>query len=267
MSRYSIRRLVAIASSVCVWVAALLSVLSSFGAIGHRADVDYLKVQELDPTALRAMWLNRRDQLQIDIWTNLFYCIGLFGMAYCLLCLKRVFKRMSGHSDLPAFMTGCFFVGAVLPTLQLLQMMGTLMAANWMTSTPNFPDVGFQALHVGYMLRMGAGLFFVSSQFLFVSIGIAISSHLSFKTGELSAHHARLGVVIAVVGLLAFVFEVAAFAFYGPLGIVFGILAILWGIILVPAWLIWLGVLLVGLKEDQQSASRNRMDESLTNNL
>jgi len=265
---HSIRRVVAIVSAVLVWVAAILQVLESFGVIGDDPEFEGEQLRILDPVALQQYWTYRQSQMQVDIWIALFFSLGLLGLSYCVLCLKRVFKRYdSGDSDLPAFMVGAFFVGAVLPCIELLESIGSTTFANFLANTPGFPAVGYQALQVAHVLQQGSGLFLISAQFLFVSIGLAISAHLTFKTKELPAHHGRMGVVTATVGFLAFIFEITTFATApNPVAIVFGILVLLWGLILLPIWLVWLGVLLKQLKQEQDITQKRGDDVSLAPN-
>jgi len=264
---HSIRRNVAIISAIFVWIAGILQVLEGFGVLGDDPAFEPEQLQILDPTALQNYWDFRQSQMQVDIWIDLFLSLGLLGLSYCVLCLKRVFKRYKGgDSDLPGFMVASFFVGAVLPGIQLLESIGSTTVANLIVANPGFPPVGYQALQVAHLMQQGSGLFLVSSQFLFVSIGLAISAHLSFQTKELPAHHARMGVVTCIIGFLAFIFEIVSFA-SGATGIVFGILVLLWGLILLPIWLVWLGALLVKLKAEEAVARARGDDQSLRGDI
>jgi len=265
---HSVRRIVAIISAILVWIAAILQVLESFGVIGDDPEFEPEQIRILDPAAVRSYWEYKRSQMQVDIWITLFFSLGLLGLSYCVLCLKRVFKRYAGgDSDLPAFMVGSFFVGAALPCIELLESIGSTSFANLIASTPNFPDVGYQALQIAHTLQLGTGLFLISAQFLFVSIGLSIASFLTFQTKELPVHHGRMGAITATIGFLAFIFEVTAFASGpNPTSIVFGILVILWGLIFLPIWLVWLGVLLKQLKTEQDVTQRRGDDVGLVVN-
>jgi len=210
--------------------------------------------------------LYKKSQQQLDVWIDIFISLSLLGLCYCTLCLGRVFKKYdNGISDLPSFMLGTFFFGAFLPSIATLEIIGSTVAGNFLASNQNFPPVGYQALQVAQVMQTGSTLFLISSQFLFIAMGVAIAAHLSFKTGEIPAHHARMGVVTAIVGFLCFTFEIATFS-TANLGvtIILGILTILWSMILLPVWLIWLGVLLVRLKQHDEQAAVQGDDIRLT---
>jgi hypothetical protein len=273
MARYHIRRGISIFSAICVWLAAFIQTFEAFRPDLTGDDFpDGFSPQglsTLDPTAIRALWNYRRSQLYTDVAIDLLFAVGLFGLSYCVLCLKRVFKRYKGgESDLPSFMVLCFFIGAVLPSIQVMESIGATAMASAMISTPGYPDVGFQAVQVAHLLQQGSGLFFISAQFLFVSMGLAITSHLSFQTGELPVHHARMGAITSAMGFLVFIFEIVVIFTGGIPAIagIFGIATLLFGFVLLPSWLIWLGVELVRLKKEAE-VSRNAGDDSSLRSL
>jgi len=270
-ARHSIRTFLAVLSAIAIWIAALLQGLQSFG-VTHDENIEAPNfnqttaalLRKLDPPTLRQFWAFKKSQASIDISIDLLFSLGLLCLAYCVLCLKRVFKRWTKDSDLPNFMTGCFFFGALIPSLQFLQTVGSTTTSNWVAGWEGLPDVGFQILYISNVLDQGRGLYLLSVQFLFISIGMAIVSHLSWKTGDLPKKHAVLGGITAVVGFVTFLLEFITFQAAGT-GAAFGIFVLLWGIILIPSWTIWLGVELKRLKEevrrDRETGSALNVDD------
>jgi len=269
--RHSVRRTVAIASAIALWLAALLQVLQAFGVTGstelaspYQSNQTALRV--LDPQALRDFWAWKRDQRGTDISISLIGSAGLAGLAYCVLVLKRVFKRYKGGtSDIPAFMTGCFFLGAFLPSVEFLQTLGITTTSDSISAWDGLPDAGIQALHVTYMVTRGLAFYLWSMQFVFISIGLALTSHLSWATDQLSRKHAVLGVITAIFGFITFILEVVVFNVQErATGYAFGISLLIHSFILLPIWTIWLGVELRRLKQEQSSDQRDDMDVKLS---
>jgi len=254
---HSVRSFISIASAICIWLAAILQGLQYFGATGG-PDLDLgqngrSQMRALDPPTLRKYWEYRRSQFGVDFMIDLLGALGLAGLAWSSLVLKRVFKRYkNGQSDLPGFMTGCFFIGAILPSTQFLQTMGYSTAANLMSAAPELPDSGIQALHVAYNISRGGIFYLVSVQFIFVSAGLIIASVLTYNTAQLSRKHAGLGFATAFMGIMTFIFEIISFnAREIGTGITLGVFVLLYGIILLPIWLVWLGAQLRHLKHDE----------------
>jgi len=267
--RHSVRRTVAILSALCVWIAALLQALQTFGLTGSgpslRDPTFRANLRALDYNTLQAYWNYRRDQLGIDVMVDLLTAAGLLGLAYCVLVLKRVFKRYkAGDSDIPGFMTGCFFIGALIPSVDLAQSIGNTTIADFMSQQQELPPVGLQALYVAYNVTRGSGIYLFSCQFIFISIGLAICAHLEFNTLEIPARHAIMSAITAAFGTLTFILEVITFNVDGPVpAYMFGISLLIYGLILLPIWTIWLGIELRRLKQDQVADKIDGMDVHL----
>jgi len=268
-SRHSVRRTVAILSAICVWIAALLQALQSFGLTGDgpslRDPTFRANLRSLDYNTLQAYWNYRRDQLGIDVMVDLLTAAGLLGLAYCVLVLRRVFKRYkAGDSDIPGFMTGCFFIGALIPSVDLAQSIGNTTVADLMSQQQELPPVGLQALYVAYNVTRGSGIYLFSSQFIFISIGLALCAHLEFNTLEIPARHAVMSAITAAFGTLTFILEIITFNVDGPVpAYMFGISLLIYGLILLPIWTIWLGIELRRLKQDQLADKIDGMDVHL----
>jgi len=267
--RHSVRRTVAILSALCVWIAALLQALQTFGLTGSgpslRDPTFRANLRALDYNTLQAYWNYRRDQLGIDVMVDLLTAAGLLVLAYCVLVLKRVFKRYkAGDSDIPGFMTGCFFIGALIPSVDLAQSIGNTTIADFMSQQQELPPVGLQALYVAYNVTRGSGIYLFSCQFIFISIGLAICAHLEFNTLEIPARHAIMSAITAAFGTLTFILEVITFNVDGPVpAYMFGISLLIYGLILLPIWTIWLGIELRRLKQDQVADKIDGMDVHL----
>jgi len=256
---YSVRSIIAIASAVAIWLAAFLQLLQTFNATGGNPpplfDRNFNQMLRiLDPPSLRSYWSYQRSQVGINVLIDLLAAAGLAGLAYCVIILKRIFKRYKGgDSDLPAFMSASFAIGAILPAIEFLQSVGFSTTASLIAQSPNLPDVGIQALHVAYNVDRGSTLYLFSAQFICVSTGLVVASYLSWVTLELPKKHAILGFITAGVGYLTFIFEIASFNAGWPTAAVFGVLIVIYGVILLPIWTIWLGFILRRLKKNQKN--------------
>jgi len=261
---HSVRRLVGVFSAIFLFISSLLQVLQLAEVTGVQPKAQ--TYQGNSTTAdqvywtheyLEDFWIYRRSQLGVDITIGLLMSIALLGLAYIVLCLKRVFRRYKGgDSDLPGFMLGCFAIGAILPSLSILQSLGGSTTAAVIAGVPEFPDEAFQSLQISYILNQGRSLYDQSAVFIFVSVGMLIAGILSVETGELPQGHAVLGFLTAVFGLISFALEVVTFQANGG-AVVYGFAAfvVIWGMFLVPIWTLWLGVLLPRLKEQQKASA------------
>jgi len=264
---HSVRAMVAILSAVCIWVAAILQALQFFNATGGTAptfDRDYgNKLRSLDPATLRSYWEYRRSQLGIDFIIDLLAALGLAGVAWCVVILKKIFRNYKGgHSDLPGFMVGCFAIGAIIPALQFLNSIGYTTAADIITRSDQLPDVGIQAVHIAYNVARGGTFYLFSVQFICVSVGLILSSIMTFSTLELPKPHAIVGFITAAFGILTFIFEIVTFnAGNRGTGITLGVFVLLYGIIFLPIWVVWLGSELKKMKRTQARAKA--MDRNL----
>jgi len=270
---HSVRSWVAIGSALCIWASVLLLALQAFDLTGGTQPDWYNNstrtgLRGLQPNYLRSYWNWKRSQLGVDVSINLFAALGLSGLAYCVLILKRVFKRYSGgESDLPAFMAGCFFIGAILPAIQFVQSLGYTQSADLISQWAQLPDAGIQSLQVAYTLARGSTYYIFSCQFVFISIGLTLSSVLSWRTGELPKKHAVVGFITAAFGYLTFLTEIIQFNVTNiGTGVSLGIFLVLYGIIFLPIWTIWLGVELRRIKIQSRREKELHMDESLTGN-
>jgi len=270
--KHSIRSYIAIGSAVCIWIAAIIQALQLFDLTGgeqpnFRGDGYSTLIQSLDVPTLTAFWAWKSSQLGIDVTIDLFAALGSAGLAYCVIILRRVFKRyQGGNSDLPAFMSGCFFIGAILPSFEFLQSLGYTTSADSISQWKTIPSEGLQALYIAYTIGRGSTFYIFSAQFVFVSVGLTLVSILSLRTNELPRKHAILGFITCFFGYLTFVFEIVVFNVGGRgLSITVGIIFLLYGVILLPIWTIWLGVELRRLKQDQRDIRMSNLDEHLNN--
>lgn len=263
---YSVRALIAIASSLAIWIAALLQVLQAFNATGGTTPMGTGEdMRSLNATALRSYWSYRSSQLGVDVMIDLLAALGLAGLSYCVLILKRIFKRYKGGvSDLPAFMSASFFIGAILSSIAFLQAVGFTTTADVISQNPSLPDAGIQALQIAYVISRGSGLYLFSAQFICSGVGLFISSYLTWKTEELPKKHAILGFIASFFAVFTFILEIITFNVGRTSGIVLGIVVIIYGVILLPIWTIWLGLLLRKIKIEKKQQEMYQMDEKLT---
>jgi len=255
---FSVRAIVAIGSAVVVWVGAILQALQAFGATSQPGTP--LPNQDSDPRTLdfqtlSALYAWKRTQIGFDIFINLLFAAGLLGLAYVTLILKRVFRKFrGGTTDMPKFMVGCFFIGAILPSVQFLQSVGFTTASAGMSDwavmkDPNNPQP-LQALFIATTLVRFSTIYLFSLQFIFIPIGLILASVMTLESEFLPRGHGILGAITGAIGLLVFILEIISYNEAGIAALaILGILVLLWGVILLPIWMVWLGVELRKLKE------------------
>jgi len=214
---------------------------------------------------LRAYWPYQNDQLAFDVPIGFFMCMGLAGLSYCVLCLKKVFKKYKrGRSDLPDMMLLCFVFGCLMTAYEFLANIGSeatvAVFASFITNAndDSFLDQTSTAMMSSSILNTGRKIFIFALLFLFLSIGVLLAAIMGKTTGMLSKRHSHLGFVTSVFGFLTFVTEIALIgALYfgisnGNEEVFYPFLAteVCFGLILMPIWTIWLGVELARLKEE-----------------
>jgi len=271
--RHSIRFGLSIVAALAIWIAAIIQTLEAF-EVTASDEVDpplinsttVYMYRKLDPQTLKNYFAYKRTQMGYDISIDLLFSLGFLCLAYCVLCLKRVFKRYKhGNTDVPNLMAGLFFFGALIPSLTFLDSVGNTTTASWISGWPGLADEGFQILYISSIMNQGKTLYLYSMQFLFISLGLALASYLSWNTAQLPRKHAVLGYVTSAVGFLTFIFEISSFQAErgNPVVLVFGLGILLWGIILLPSWTIWLGVELRRLKDEEDHEKKFGMDNQM----
>jgi len=201
----------------------------------------------LDYNTLLSIFAWRRTQLAVDIWIDLLLSAGLLGLAYCTLILKRIFRKFrGGTTDIPRFMVGCFFIGAILPSVQFLQSVGFTTASNLMSDWNVMKDPAnpqpLQTLFIATELVRFSTLYLFSLQFIFIPVGLILAAVMTLESESLPRGHGILGIITAIIGFLVFILEVITFNEAGIAALVIlGILVLLWGVILLPIWMVWLG--------------------------
>jgi len=269
---FSVRRSVALASAVLIWLSALLQILQSTGVTGEfspppmRNGTDW----ETDPGERTEVWRKHMEyensQLSLNIAIGLFFSFGTFGLAYCVLCLKKIFKKyQGGRSDLPDMMLICFLFGSLVLAYEFIASLGseivivlssaqTLNGINSMT-TEKFEDIA-EAIEVSSQVNNGRKILILGLLFILLSVGVLLSSFMSLRTGILDIKHARLGFVTSAAGFLCFITEVVLLSSLvfetttSAHAIPFAVFLVLFGLILMPIWTVWLGFELARLKED-----------------
>jgi len=266
--RHSVRGLLAIVSAIFIWIGTILAVLQIVGATGGPKapawnDANTIaNIISLNESTLRVYWLYKAGQLKTDVFIDIFVSVGLICLAYCVLVLRRVFRKFkAGQSDLPNFMAASFFIGAAIPSIEILQILGYTSSADMISQWPGLPTQGLQMLFISYNLAQGSSLYLWSTQFFLIPMGLILASILTIKTGELPKKHAIFGFVTAFFGFLTFILEIISFNLgRGPVGIAFGISYLIYGVVLLPSWTVWLGVELRRLKQEQNFDKEARSD-------
>jgi len=269
---FSVRRAVALGSAILIWLAALLQILQFSSATAQfvpppmNNGTDW----EMDPTERIQVWtahmLYEKDQLAFNIFIGIFLSFGTFGLAYCVLCLKKIYKKyQSGRSDLPDMMLICFLFGSLMVAYEFIASLGseivvvlasiqTLNNINSMTPA-KFEDIA-ETIEISSQVINGRKILIMALLFILLSVGVLLSSLMSLRTGMLNVKHARLGFVTSGAGFICFITELvlvssmlvetSTFAHAVP----FAVFLVIFGLILMPIWTVWLGFELARLKED-----------------
>jgi len=193
----------------------------------------------LNFTQLRALWVHRRQQLGVQVLNDVFNFTSFWLLLYGIFCVAKLFgKAASGMARFVLRMT--FAVGTIIPAVQILQNLGVYSAGVYITGLPAFPNEGFQALEVAYLMSYARSIWLFSVTYLAQAIGFLTVSYLTFnEPGLLPRAHGFLGIILGGIGLLIFVLSI--FIFYDNIvALVFAITASLWGVILYPIWVFWL---------------------------
>jgi len=277
---FSVRKGVAFVSAMLIWLAALLQILQSTGATGQftpppmRNGTDW----EADPSARVQVWRQHMEyengQLALNIAIGGFLSFGTFGLAYCVLCLKKIYKKYAaGRSDLPDMMLICFLFGSLMLAYEFIASLGSeivivlasvqsLNNINSM-SIEKFEDIA-ETIEISSQVNNGRKILIFALLFILLSVGVLLSSLMSMRTGMLSVKHARLGIVTAVSGFLCFLTEVillTSLVFESTTAghaIPFAVFLVIFGLILMPIWTVWLGFELARLKEDTVFRAEDR---------
>lgn len=269
---FSVRRTVAVGSAILIWIAALLQILQGTGATGEFVPPPSMNGTDWEANkTLRAIeWKKHMDyeyeQLVVNIFIGMFFSSGTFGLAYCVLCLKKIFKKYNGgKSDLPDLMLMCFVFGSLMLVYEFVASLGSEITIVFLSraslrqmdsmSVEKFESIA-ESIEVSDTILGGRKIIIFALLFILVSVGVAIASNLSLKTGILNAKHAKLGILTAISGFLCFIAEIVLLSsFYfetttNAHAAPFGILMVVFGLVLMPIWTVWLGFELARIKED-----------------
>lgn len=225
---------------------------------------------EMDPSERVDIWRKHmeyeNEQLGLNIAIGVFFSVGTLGLAYCVLCLKKIYKKYAGgKSDLPDLMLICFLFGSLIVAYEFIADLGSEIVIV-LTSTQSLSNINSMSLEkfeslaetieISSAINDGRKILIFALLFILLSVGVVLSSVMSLRTGMLNVHHARLGIATAAAGFLCFIFEVVvlgsawytttSYAHTAP----FAIFMVLFGLILMPIWTVWLGFELARVKED-----------------
>jgi len=210
---------------------------------------------QLNATALRALWVQRRNQLGFQVLNDVFNFTSFWLLLYGIFCLAKMFgKSASGMARLVLRMT--FGVGTIIPAVEIIQNLGVYSAGVYITGLQSLPDVGFQSLEIAYLMSYARSIWLWSVTYLAQAVGFLTVSYLTFnEPGILPKPHAVLGVILGGTGLL--VFTLSIFIFYNNIvALIFALIASLWGAILYPIWIFWLAA-----KMSQNAISQVKLAE------
>lgn len=107
-------------------------------------------------------------------------------------------------------MSNAFLIGAIVPSVQFLQDLGSTSAGTWISSM-QLDDEGLVALQVSWLLSLSRSVYLYSLMYVFLSLGLFLNAYLCirespFKNMGFAGTHAMFGVACGIIAwLLLFV--------------------------------------------------------------
>jgi len=258
MVSVSAGRYTAFASAVCFEVSGIVIVLLYLGVFTGTELPSSAKYQggNLDPAYLQKLWAWNKSALPAVVVFDIFISVALLLLAHATICLKKCYRGGQGMAR--TLMSNCFLIGAVLPSIEFLQDLGSNTAAVWISGWQYLPDTALQSLQISWLLALSRSIYLYALLYVLLSLGLFLNAYLSYSERPFGGiQHGLMGIVVGLVGYVTLGFEIASF-FHTNLYLGFGIVNIFWAMILMPAWMVWLGFLLGKFSSAVPSNLRDR---------
>ena len=139
-------------------------------------------------------------------------------------------------------MYNCFVLGAILPSIEFLQNLGTSASSNEIWRFRNLASDDKRALEISFYINQSRSMWIFSVFYIFLGIGFVLYFVLTIKRKK-GRMHGLLGVFCSILCVIAFGLAIGSF-FEGKLLVAFGAINLLLAGISFPAWLIWLAIII-----------------------
>jgi len=203
---------------------------------------------QLDPAYLKALWAWNRENFPWFLLIDACICFAMLLLVHVAMCLKKCFPRGQGMGR--TLMANAFIIGAIIPTVEFLQDLGSTSAADWISSNdPPLGDNAWISLQISWLLAVSRSLYLYAMLYVFLAFGFGFFGWLTLKDRPFQGAQglaklvAVLGLAVAFLGIIVLGLEVSVF-FDTSLAVPFGIFVMFWAMIGMPIWLLGAGALL-----------------------
>lgn len=260
-------RLVAFGAAGLILVAAFLDVLLFAGVTaGPPEDPFFFDWGGTNQPAQRATSLSHDFLVRSWSWnlrafpslltSDLLLSLGLFGVAYVAWVLTKAYRAAGGLAA--KIMLLFFALGALVPSVGFLQNLGSTTAGNrifsdWVAPGNQYAEeTTLVALQLAYLMSVGRSVWIQALLYVLLGCGFGFCGYLGLvHSSEQRSNrlprgfrfHAFLSFAAGVTGFVVFIVDEIKFFnvnFYAA----YGVATVVYLVLLVPAWCVWLGLLL-----------------------
>jgi hypothetical protein len=178
-------------------------------------------------------------------------------------CLKKLYSVTTARPFLYSTMAYSFIFGVALNGFEFLENLGT-QATGMQLSSVAVTCENRQALEIAYNLGESLSSWIFSLDYVFIAVGFAISTFLSFRYPLFTTWHGVVGAICTILSLAAFALDVAQVA-TSSVYTAYGTVSLLLMGVFFPLWLVWLGYYL-GSDEFKLETDRGNGSNSNNNN-
>lgn len=270
----NIGRIVAFVAAGVIFLAALIDSLLFFGVTaGHPPnplffDFDYRSAvarlsasTALDQSFLEASWSWNVKAFPSMLVSDFLLASGLFCIAFVSWILTKAYRSSGGLAAKIMFLFFCF--GAIVPAIGFLQNLGSTSAgANiyeaYMDPKNQYKEYILVPLQISFLMSLGRSVWIQALLYVLLGggfwfagfLGLVHSSEQREKRLPRSFRwHSIFSFVVGFAGFLVFMADVSKFFFVSFYG-VYGFFTVIYLVLLVPAWVVWLGIIITWIPSD-----------------
>lgn len=271
-------RVVAFVATGLIFLAALVDALLFFGVTAGPPpdplffEFDYRSSRvsattALDPSYLEKSWQWNLDAFPSMLASDFLLAIGLFCVAYVSWVLTKAYRATGGMAA--KIMLIFFMLGAVVPAVGFLQNLGSTSAGDRIFSSWSDPYNAYAtenvlvALELSFLMSMGRSVWIQATLYILLGggfwfcgfLGLIHSSELrQVRLPRAFKWHSIFSFIIGFLGFVVFAVDVAKF-FVKELYVFYGFLTVIYLVLMIPAWTVWLGLLLPKIPSDFMKGS------------
>mmetsp|Transcript_3171 Transcript_3171/g.9246 ORF Transcript_3171/g.9246 Transcript_3171/m.9246 type:complete len:336 (-) Transcript_3171:426-1433(-) len=208
---------------------------------------------ELDPAFLRQLWKYRASVADLHVATDFVLTIAFFLMAGAASSLSEVFDAHGhGHTAARNVFLPCFVFAAAMMVLDLTFNAGADTTAKFIAEMWNLDDATLKGFEVSYILSQSRGVWLFAMEWWFLGFGMVTGAYINSRSKMLSFKWTVCSLLIAVMCVCGFAAEIARLQNWVVASEVDIAVAILVGFVFLPVWLVWVGVHLKSLREEDK---------------